>query len=101
MVLFLFAIDTQFRGLGAVLVEKFAAEGANIVVNYVSSKDQATEVAEKVKKEYGVQAHVVQAVSDHLESGEALLSLIKLLGGRRRCRYSTPRERKRGASGRS
>lgn len=45
------------------LAEKFAAEGANVVVNYVASKDRAEEVAEKIKREYGVKAAVVQAVS--------------------------------------
>jgi hypothetical protein len=33
------------------------------VINYVSSKESATEVAEKIKTEYGVKAHVIQAVS--------------------------------------
>jgi NAD(P)-dependent dehydrogenase (short-subunit alcohol dehydrogenase family) len=44
------------------LCEKFAQEGANVVVNYVSSKDRAEEVAEKVKS-HGGKAAVVQAVS--------------------------------------
>jgi len=52
----------EYRGLGALIAEKFAAEGANVVVNYVSSKDRATEVAEKIKTEHGVKAHVIQAV---------------------------------------
>lgn len=51
-----------FRGLGALICEKFAAEGSNIVVNYVSSKDRADQVAEKCK-EFGVKAVVIQAVS--------------------------------------
>lgn len=52
------------------LAEKFAAEGANVVVNYVASKDRAEEVAEKIKKEYGVKAHVIQAVSSARTSDE-------------------------------
>jgi NAD(P)-dependent dehydrogenase (short-subunit alcohol dehydrogenase family) len=44
------------------LCEKFAQEGANVVVNYVSSKDRAEEVAEKVKG-HGGKTAVVQAVS--------------------------------------
>jgi len=50
------------RGLGALICEKFAAEGSNVAVNYVSSKDKADEVAEKCKKEFGVKVAVVQAV---------------------------------------
>ncbi|EXJ77715.1 alcohol dehydrogenase [Capronia epimyces CBS 606.96] len=49
------------RGLGALICEKFAAEGSNIVVNYVSSKDRADQVAENCKKELGVKAVVIQA----------------------------------------
>ncbi|OQV08844.1 hypothetical protein CLAIMM_13059 [Cladophialophora immunda] len=48
------------RGLGALICEKFAAEGSNIVVNYVSSKDRADQVAEKCKG-FGVKAVVIQA----------------------------------------
>ncbi|KIW67720.1 hypothetical protein PV04_06952 [Phialophora macrospora] len=48
------------RGLGALLCEKFAAEGSNIVVNYVSSKDRADQVADKCK-EFGVKTAVIQA----------------------------------------
>jgi len=49
------------RGLGALICEKFAAEGSNVAVNYVSSKDKADEVAEKCKKEFGVKVAVIQA----------------------------------------
>ncbi|KAI1616123.1 short chain dehydrogenase [Exophiala viscosa] len=48
------------RGLGALICEKFAAEGSNVVVNYVSSKDRAEEVAEKCKG-LGAKVAVVQA----------------------------------------
>ncbi|KIW82562.1 hypothetical protein Z517_05589 [Fonsecaea pedrosoi CBS 271.37] len=50
----------MFWGLGALICEKFAAEGSNIVVNYVSSKDRADQVAEKCKG-LGVKAVVIQA----------------------------------------
>jgi NAD(P)-dependent dehydrogenase (short-subunit alcohol dehydrogenase family) len=50
------------RGLGALLCEKFAAEGCNIVVNYVSSKDRADEVAKICSDKYGVKTAVIQAV---------------------------------------
>ena len=53
--------NTRPRGLGALICEKFAAEGSNVAVNYVSSKDRADEVAEKVRG-FGVKAVVIQAV---------------------------------------
>ncbi|KIV78742.1 hypothetical protein PV11_06355 [Exophiala sideris] len=48
------------RGLGALICEKFAAEGSNVVVNYVNSKDSAEQVAEKCKG-LGAKVAVIQA----------------------------------------
>lgn len=55
-------LDHLRRGLGAVIVDKFAAEGANVVINYVASKDKAVEVAQKAEKDHGVKTAVLQAV---------------------------------------
>ena len=49
------------RGLGALLCQKFAAEGCNVAINYNSSPDRAKQVAEACEK-HGVKAVVVQAV---------------------------------------
>ena len=49
------------RGLGALLCEKFAEEGANIMCNYVSSAEKAKEVQEKCEK-HGVKALIIQGV---------------------------------------
>jgi len=54
--------NSHGRGLGALICEKFAAEGSNVAVNYVSSKDRADQVAEKCTKEFGVKAVIIQAV---------------------------------------
>jgi NAD(P)-dependent dehydrogenase (short-subunit alcohol dehydrogenase family) len=51
------------RGLGAVICEKFAAEGANLVINYQSSQKAADELASKLKEKYGVKVVALQAVS--------------------------------------
>lgn len=48
-------------GLGAIICEKFAAEGANIIVNYASSEDRAQEVAKKAEA-HGVKAFCIKAV---------------------------------------
>ncbi len=50
------------RGLGAVVAEKFAAEGSNIVINYFSNVDRAKETAAKLEKDYGVKVIIVQGV---------------------------------------
>jgi hypothetical protein len=49
------------RGLGALICERFAAEGCNIAVNYLSSEDKAQEVAAKVEK-HSVKSVVIQGV---------------------------------------
>jgi len=46
--------------LGALICEKFAAEGANVVVNYASSKDRAEEVVKKCEAQ-GVKAICIKA----------------------------------------
>lgn len=50
------------RGLGALIVEKFAKEGSNVAINYQSSKDAAQALADKVHKDHGVKAIVLQGV---------------------------------------
>lgn len=52
------------RGLGALLCERFAAEGCNIVVNYVSNESAAKELTEKLEKEYSVKSCIIQGVRD-------------------------------------
>lgn len=50
------------RGLGALISEKLAQEGANVMVNYVSAEDRAKEVVEKCES-YGVKAFATKGVS--------------------------------------
>ena len=49
------------RGLGALICEKFAEEGANIMCNYVSAEDRAKGVQERCEK-HGVKAFIIQGV---------------------------------------
>lgn len=48
------------RGLGAATVERFAAEGCNVVINYLSAIDRAEALAEKVRGTWGVRAVILQ-----------------------------------------
>lgn len=48
------------RGLGALICEKFAAEGCDIAINYVSDFDAASTLAEKIRKTYGVKTCIVK-----------------------------------------
>jgi NAD(P)-dependent dehydrogenase (short-subunit alcohol dehydrogenase family) len=49
------------RGIGAMICERFASEGCNIAINYLSSEDKAKEVASNVEK-HSVKAIVIQGV---------------------------------------
>jgi NAD(P)-dependent dehydrogenase (short-subunit alcohol dehydrogenase family) len=70
------------RGLGALLCEKFAIEGANISVNYLSSKDAAEKVAAKVKNDFGVKSIVIQGDVGVASDCERLVKeTIEQLGG--------------------
>jgi NAD(P)-dependent dehydrogenase (short-subunit alcohol dehydrogenase family) len=48
------------RGLGAATVERFAAEGCNVAINYLSASARAEALAEKVRATWGVTAVVIQ-----------------------------------------
>lgn len=62
------------RGLGALICEKFAAEGCHIMVNYISREDRAREVVEKVRA-HGVQAFTIHGVRIHSVFDFSLFSL--------------------------
>lgn len=49
------------RGLGALICEKFAAEGCNLIINYVSAEDRAKEVVKTCEKA-GVKAFAIKGV---------------------------------------
>jgi NAD(P)-dependent dehydrogenase (short-subunit alcohol dehydrogenase family) len=52
----------MIRGLGAVVAEKFAAEGSNIAINYFSNDDRAKKTAARIEKDYGVKTIIIQGV---------------------------------------
>ncbi|ODH44287.1 hypothetical protein ACO22_00907 [Paracoccidioides brasiliensis] len=49
------------RGLGALVAKKFAAEGSNIAINYVSNEARAKGTAEELEKKYNAKVVLVQA----------------------------------------
>jgi NAD(P)-dependent dehydrogenase (short-subunit alcohol dehydrogenase family) len=50
------------RGLGALTAEKFAAEGSNVAINYVSNKEAADKLAADIASKHNVKTVVVQGV---------------------------------------
>jgi hypothetical protein len=45
------------------VAEKFAIEGSNIAINYVSNEKTAQEVAANLEKEFKVKTFIIQGVS--------------------------------------
>ncbi|KAJ5852007.1 uncharacterized protein N7529_011392 [Penicillium soppii] len=48
------------RGLGALSAEKFASEGSNIAINYMSNKEVADKLASDIASKYNVKTVVIQ-----------------------------------------
>lgn len=56
-------INHQDRGLGAIICKKFAEEGANVAINYVSNSTAAENLADTLTKDNPSKIFVVQGVS--------------------------------------
>ncbi|KAJ6187010.1 hypothetical protein N7519_001918 [Penicillium mononematosum] len=70
------------RGLGALAAEKFASEGSNVAINYMSSKEIADKLASDIATKYGVKTAVIQGdagVKD--DCINAVKTTIEKLGG--------------------
>ncbi|KAL1971526.1 hypothetical protein VTN31DRAFT_2147 [Thermomyces dupontii] len=80
------------RGLGAAIAEKFAAEGANVAVNYLSNETAAQEVVSKINAQYpevktiiiqgdtGVQSDCIRIVRTAVEALGGLDILVSNAG---------------------
>ena len=55
--------DVHFRGLGALVANKFAAEGCNIAINYNASRERAEQVAATIVKNHRVKSILIVGVS--------------------------------------
>jgi NAD(P)-dependent dehydrogenase (short-subunit alcohol dehydrogenase family) len=49
---------------GELICLKFAEEGCNVAVNYNSNAERAKGIADKIWKEHGMKAFIVQGVSN-------------------------------------
>jgi 3-oxoacyl-[acyl-carrier protein] reductase len=59
------------RGIGATIAEKFALEGAKVVVNYASNRDKAEEVISSIQRNHG-EAIAIQADISRVSEVERL-----------------------------
>ena len=51
------------RGLGALIAKKFAAEGCQVAINYVSNLERAKETAEQIDRAFKIKPVILQGVS--------------------------------------
>jgi len=69
------------RGLGALICERFAAEGCNVAINYVSSEERAKEVAANVEK-FSVKAVTIQGDAGVTADNDRMIkAAVEALGG--------------------
>ncbi|KAJ5760162.1 hypothetical protein N7520_007318 [Penicillium odoratum] len=70
------------RGLGALVAQKFAADGSNIAINYLSSKETAEKVAGDIATKYNVKTVVIQGdAGKQSDAANTVKSAIEQLGG--------------------
>ncbi|KAJ5157476.1 uncharacterized protein N7482_008576 [Penicillium canariense] len=70
------------RGLGALIAQKFAAEGSNVAINYASNKETADKVASDLAAKYNVKTIVVQGdAGSQSDCINTVKTTIEQLGG--------------------
>ncbi|APA12398.1 hypothetical protein sscle_09g071680 [Sclerotinia sclerotiorum 1980 UF-70] len=70
------------RGLGEVICLKFAAEGCNVAINYVSSEDKARELKKRIEEEWGVKVVCLKGdMSQESDCISVVKETIKEFGG--------------------
>ncbi|GAM91049.1 hypothetical protein ANO11243_090960 [Dothideomycetidae sp. 11243] len=70
------------RGIGEAIVRRFAAEGSNIAINYLSSGDVAASLATSLQASHGIKAVTIQADMALASDAKRLIhETISALGG--------------------
>jgi hypothetical protein len=70
------------RGLGAVIAQKFAAQGSNIAINFYSRLAEAEALSAQIQKDYGVKTTLIQGDAGVIADVKFMVhETIKVLGG--------------------
>ena len=74
-------ITGSAKGIGKACIEKFASEGYNVVINYLTSEKQAIELKNAVENLYGVKALCIKAdISNEDEVKNMISKVINVFG---------------------
>lgn len=66
-------ITGSSRSIGAAVAERLAADGANVIINYVNNAGAAQEVADRINSKGAGQAKIIQADVSSVEAGKELV----------------------------
>ncbi|KAL7794286.1 NADP(+)-dependent dehydrogenase [Trichoderma ceciliae] len=70
------------RGLGAVICKKFAQEGANVAINYVSNAEAAQQVADSLEEKFSCKTFIIKGDAETREDNVRLVQeTVKNFGG--------------------
>jgi enoyl-[acyl-carrier protein] reductase III len=70
------------RGIGRAIAEKFAANGYDLVLNFMRKRSAAQEAKEAIESAYGVRVHLVKANVGEREQIQALFAEVENTFGR-------------------
>lgn len=74
-------ITGSAKGIGKACIEKFASEGYNVVINYLTSEKEALELKNTVENLYGVKALCIKAdISNEYEVKNMIAEVINVFG---------------------
>lgn len=74
-------ITGSAKGIGKACIEKFAREGYNVVINYLTSEKEAVELKNVVGKLYGIKALCIKAdISNEDEVKNMIAEIISVFG---------------------
>lgn len=69
------------RGIGAATIKKFASNGYNVVINYISNEEKAFELKKYVEDKYKIKALVIKCdISNESEVVSMIEEIIQIFG---------------------
>lgn len=64
------------RGIGAAIADSFAKQGANVIINYVKSREKAENLANQLMERYNIESMAIQADVTDQEAVSQMMAII-------------------------